>query len=550
MKKQYDNTRNSRTVTSSRGYILVLSMIVLSLGTLVAFGLLRSASNSLAEVGVGKQNAKNFYEVERTINTTTAWLQRNSKNIISAFTGTNFTTNFDIGTATNGANTGTGFPYPTLIKAKSTTNAIQLVNDSYFGTSSFPVTANIDTGVAYNAATDFAAQNFGTGSRVRVLLVWALATDGNYEPIFRIDVINGGTSAERGVHGFNFIKSAFVTGAASTAAPAATPSPAVYAGAGYYGGTGDFTTGSPNNDCWSYVYTWNSVTSQWTRGAQQSNCLITSVDDISLRGAIHGDAKTSKTAGMNAATQALVSGAKCMGAGCVTYTLPSPYTWASVCGGNTRDVTAGTTVAAGITTSGSVTTITSGTTAAEYCYRDITVGSNRTINFGTTDTSAAPRQYYIRNIIFGNSSNARMSFNNSTGAASPLGVAPGNKYIVNVESLGSSINGNNMVGTNLAPSQLELNIIKAGSLTLNGTATMNAILTGNTSHTITHSGNFRYYGAYRSGTVSVSGNATLGFDEAISVPPASIPPVGTPAPTTATIADINFALFKTSQRYR
>ena len=76
----------------------------------------------------------------------------------------------------------------------------------------------------------------------------------------------------------------------------------------------------------------------------------------------------------------------------------------------------------------------------------------------------------------------------------------------------------------------------ASLFNINGTASMNGIIVGTQNHTIEHSGNFKFYGALRSNAVNVIGNATLGYDEDIG---------GTPV-----LSDINFTLYKASQRYR
>jgi hypothetical protein len=116
-------------------------------------------------------------------------------------------------------------------------------------------------------------------------------------------------------------------------------------------------------------------------------------------------------------------------------------------------------------------------------------------------------------------------------------TGPGNKYTIYVDNfVGGSINGNQLVATNLAPNQLEIYVTTDGTLTLNGTASMNGVITMTENSTIRHNGNFPFYGAYRAGAVNVIGNAVLGYDEGI---------VGTPS-----LSDINFTLYKASQRYR
>jgi hypothetical protein len=347
----------NKSTSQEQGYILLSALIMMAVCLIVTAGMLQSATGTSSTRIVSEKNTKNFYDVERSINSVTAWLQSNSKNLVTAFSSANFSTNFDLGSPAAGVNEGTAFAVPTLIKMKGTNNAVQLTNSSYFGTSAFPNTTNIDTGAAFNAASAFSSANFGDGVSVRLLAVWALATDGHYQPIFRVDAVTGGEDPEHGVHGLNFIKSALLT---STT------------GVGYYASYGDFATGSPNNQCWSYQYTWNAGTSTWSRGAARSNCIITSQDDISLRSAIHGNVYTNKANGV-ALNGGSVSGTKCQGAGCVTYTLPVNPNWTTRCGA----------VAPVDVTAAGTTNLAAGGTLATQCFRDITVGSNRTINFTT-----------------------------------------------------------------------------------------------------------------------------------------------------------------------
>lgn len=380
-----------------------------------------------------------------------------------------------------------------------TNNAVQLTNNSYFGASAFPTSTNIDTNATFDAASAFATADFGENVNVRLLMVWALATDGHYQPIFRIDAVTGGEGPDHGVHGVNFIKSSLVTGDS---------------GIGYYSQTGDFSTGTPNNECWSYQYTWNAGTSTWTRGAARSNCLILSQDDIILRSAIHGSVMTNKPNGISLSGGS-ISGSQCANPGCVSYTLPVNPTWAVRCAGAPI---------VDVTIASAVQNLTSGAALAQQCYRNVTVPSNRRVNFATVN-----HPYYIQNLILQNNSNSRMSFSTS---------GPGNKYMIYADNFnGGSINGNLMISTNLAPHQLEIYLTQGGTtFTLNGTATINAVFVGTNTTTIRHNGNFPFYGAYRANTVQVLGNATLGYDEALG---------GSPV-----LTDINFTLFKASQRYR
>ncbi len=481
----------------NRGSALLGVIAVLAIAMIITAGLLTSSTGTLAARRVVESNAKNFYEVERTINTVAAWLQSNSKNIVRAFDSANFSTNFDLGDPVAGANEGSAFAVPTLLKMHGTNNAVQLTNDSYFGTSAFPTTTNIETNAAFNAVSAFQSADFGTNAKVRLLVVWALATNGHYQPIFRIDALTGGNGPEHGVHGINFLKSALVTG---------------NSGVGYYADDGDFATGNGNNDCWSYQYSWDAATTTWSRGAARSNCLVTGQDDIELKSAIHGSVMTNKAHGINL-DGGSISGTRCEGSGCVGYTLPPAIPYNTSCSG-----IAGQSITAGVDTP-----VSSGAALAQQCFLSITVGSNKSVILNTPNVP-----YYIKTLTLQNNSNSKLKF---------ATVGPGNKYILYVDSFaGGQVNGNQLVATNLAPNQLEIHLTKAGTMTLNGTAVMNGVFIGNLDHTIKHLGNFRFYGALRSNAVQVTGNATLGYDEALG---------GSPG-----LTDINFTLYKASQRYR
>lgn len=116
-------------------------------------------------------------------------------------------------------------------------------------------------------------------------------------------------------------------------------------------------------------------------------------------------------------------------------------------------------------------------------------------------------------------------------------VGPGSKYTLYVNSLaGGSINGNQWVATNLAPNQLEINITADGTLTLNGTATINGVINHTNNSTVVLNGNFQFFGAVRSNAISVQGNAVFNYDEGIG--------------TGGGLSDIQFSLYKASQRYR
>ena len=491
-------TIHSKRQRKEGGYVLLGILLLLALGLVVTAGMLQSATGTLSTRKVTESNTKNFYDVERTINMVTAWLQDNSKNLVNAFNSSNFSNNFDLGDPVAGVNEGTAFAVPTLVKMKGTNNAVQLTNSAFFGTSAFPQTTNIDTNASFDAVSAFEGANFGTGVNVRLLMVWALATDGHYQPIFRVDAVTGGSEPEHGVHGLNFIRSSLLTGPG---------------GVGFYASGGGLETGSPNNVCWSYKYSWDAGTNAWNRGAARSNCIVLGRAGIALKSAIHGSVLTNQDEGITL-NGGSVSGTMCQHAGCHSYSLPVVPDWQARCGGE---------AAVTVVAAANPTNLVSGDALSQQCYQDVTIPSNKTINFATAD-----KPYYIKNLVPQNNSNSKITFTT---------VGPGHKYILYVDNLANgAINGNQLVATNLAPNQLEIYITKGGTLILNGTASMNGVITGREDLLIKHAGNFPFYGAYRAGTVKVIGNATLGYDEALGSAPA--------------LTDISFSLYKASQRYR
>ncbi|HMO18999.1 MAG TPA: hypothetical protein PKA63_07790 [Oligoflexia bacterium] len=483
---------------NQKGYILLGVMVLTGLAMLVSSSMLQTSESSNKVRYVLKKDAENFYNVESTINKVTAWLQENSANMVGGFKKDSFESNFNLSSPSGASNQGEAFIIPTMVKMKGSGEAVQLTNNAFFGSSAFPTTSNLVTGASFNPVTAFQSMDFGNDVSVRLLMVWATETNGNYQPIFRIDAVTG-SDPERGVHGINFIKSSLVT---------------ANGGIGYYSQAAPFSTGSPNNQCWSYKFTWNEGTQTWSRGAPRSNCIITSRSNISLKSAIHGSVASLVNNGVQL-NGGSVSGDVCAGPGCpVSFTLPNEPSWDDRCGGVPQ---------VNITAASANHLIASGDTLASQCFHTISIGANRGVRFTTPD-----KPYYIKNLLPQNNSNSRIHFDT---------VTPDKKYQLYIDNLANgSINGNQLVGTNLAPHQLEIYITAGGLLRLNGTAALHGIITGNVGHTIELLGNFSFYGALRSNTVQVNGNAVLGYDEDLGGEPV--------------LTDINYTLYKASQRYR
>lgn len=475
------------THNAERGHTLVVVMSVLALSMVLTLGMAElSASSSRTRQAVTRQ-ASDYYEVEETVGRIVTWLQQNSKSLVTAFTSSNFNANFDLGQPSAGANEAPNFAVPTMVKMKGTNNSVMLSNNEFFGTSSFPNTTHIDNGTPFNAIQSFQDADLG-GANARVVLTWARETDGSFEPIFRIDVMTG-NNPDRGVHSWSYVYSTLVSSAGAV---------------GFYGR--DFLTlQTPNNNCVSYQYTRNG--SSWSRGAPRANCPIASNGMINISSKVHGTAKALPNPGVSLNPPGgEVSNGVCEGAGCHSFTLPSFNSWAEYCPTHSGDLT-----------------ISSNTTLpAGGCWRDITISNNRTLTL--TDTT---EPYYIRSINY-NGNNAALAFGS---------IPEGQRVTLYTEALNSNnhINGNKLFNMDNAPHQVLINYLGTETLRFNGTAQMNAVVVAPYASIIVN-GNFNFYGGIWAKDLTVSGNATISYDEALG--------------GASVVNDLNFAVRKTSQRYR
>lgn len=490
---------NNKTHADSRekGYIFLGVLFVLSLSLMVGAGLMRSvASNSKLRSTV-KHQTKNYYEVESTLSKVVAWMQLNSKSLVSAFTAAEFSNNFDLGSPVIGDNDGLDFKMPTMVKMLGTNDSVLLSNNAFFGTSAFPATTHIDSGASFDAVTEFESADFGEAN-ARVILVWARETAGNYQPIFRVDVMTG-NNPDRGVHSFSYIYSELEN--------ADNTSPFL----GFYG-EDSLTTWTSTNKCNSYQYTYAS--GAWSKGAVRSNCTVNTDLAMVLRSKISGNANTNLVSGITLSGSGLVSGAACDGPGCHTIAPTSLNTWATDCPVHQGDLTIN-----------SNTTLTpSGSAPSQNCWRDITVNSNKTLTFDST-----AEVYHIRKLEI--KGNGNLAFAN---------VAPGDQITIYVEEIvGDKINGNALYNMNNAPQVLKLYYTGTRAIKLNGTAAFNVCIDSPLAN-VTLQGNFNFHGGIKAKNLTVTGNSVIFADEAGCG--------GTT--TTSTVSDLNFSLKKASQRYR
>lgn len=472
---------------NEKGYVLVGVLFILTLSLIIAAGMLNSSATNAKTRALVTTQADYYYEAEETLNRVTAWLQSNSKNIVNAFSSANFNNNFDRGAPALGDNEGEFFGVPTMVKMKGSAHSVMLSNNPFFGQAAFPATTNIDSGAPFDAMAAFQSADLGRAN-ARLILIWARQTDGAYEPIFRADVITG-NNPDRGVHSYSYVYSTLVN---------------LTGGVGFYGKTHLFLE-TPNNDCYSYQYTYNA--GAWSRGAPRSNCPVASDAEINISSKVYGTAKTLLEDGIVLSPPGgSVSGEKCMGAGCHNYHLPALGNWDSYCPGNTTDVT-----------------ISSDTTwPAGGCWRNVTINHKKTLNL--TDTH---NPYYIKYINFGGDQ-AHLDF----------GSLPQDQQVtLFVEQLNNNyhFNGNNMLNTHNAPHQVWINYLGSEKLYLDGTAAINAVIIAPYA-IVDVRGNFNFYGGIQALTLDVGGHARINYDEALGYMPV--------------LSDITYDLKKTSQRYR
>jgi hypothetical protein len=472
------------------GFALLGVLVLLMLGLMVTSGMLDSASTNTKTRALVKTRATYYYEVEETLNKTVAWMQENSKNLVGAFTDSNFSTNFDLGAPVLGDNEGQHFGVYSMVKRSGTNDSVMLSNNSFFGTPSFPTTENIDTGDSFDAVTAFQNADLGNAN-ARVVLIWARETDGSYEPVFRVDVVTA-NNPDRGVHSFSYI---YTTLSATAGA------------IGFYGKQSlNFQT--PNNDCYSYAYSYDAGSNSWSKGAPRSNCPIASDGPIDISSDIYGTAKTLLDDGISLNPPGGdVSGSSCAGSSCHSYSLPSVGTWASYCPSHNGDETASNDV-----------------WSSAGCWQDVKIANRKTLTLTDYDNP-----YYFRSLEYGGNK-AELEFGV---------IPPGKKIKIYVEEIKANgnghINGNNYINAHSAPHQVELYYLGYSELKLNGTAAMGGVIYAPNAK-VTVNGNFNYYGGIHAKELEISGNARVNYDETDAA--------------LGSLNDMKFALKKASQRYR
>ena len=498
--------------THEQGSVLIGVLILLSLALLITAGMLDSAATHSKTRALVNTQSNYYYQVEETMNRVVAWLQKNSKNLVTAFNKDHFKDNFWLApTPVMGSNEGEFFGVPTVVKmASDHGKSVMLSNNSFFGQSSFPMSQNLDTHASFNPIASFQSTNFGKAN-ARLLLVWARETNGDYEPIFRVDVVTG-NNPDRGVHSYSYIYSHLVHAGVGSVGFS-----------GFYGKNSvNFQTG--NNNCFSYLYAYEAPGS-WRQGSPRANCLVYGDSGITVSSTINGSVKTLLSRGITYEQKGRSTGTDCTGAGCHSYQLPDYNDWASHC--PQSDVaTSDLVVNADQTLEVGQAAHNSG------CWRNVTV-NGKVLTLKTANEVGGSlsdiKAYYFKDLnLVGN--NAKIALEN----------LESNKYVmIFTETMGNNhINGNQYYNPRNAPHQLVLNWLSTADVILDGTASFNVFIVAPKANVRTL-GNFIFYGGIAAKTLVFSGDDRPNADE-----------TGIQIPAAPVLTDMNYTLKKASQRYR
>lgn len=495
------------------GYILVSILILSALAALLTITALDSSSTGRNAIASTRKAETEYFDAEGAMQTAYAWLNEQSANWGSLFSGSVFVTTFTRSTTPSVGSNDTGhFTVPTRIKLFGTNNsAIIHNNGEAFGSSAFPPSTNLISGASYHALSDFSAR-VNLSSLVRITLVDAIPLDPTslttteYSPVFRIDALR---AADRGGQ-----VSALVTGKMLT-----TP------GSGFSGK--DFV--ELRQSCDSYQS--STASPIYSAASRRANCPVASEGAVSIHSSttVHGSitTKSSITSGnpwggsvcASFASGCPVQGTICTGSTCQPPTITiTPSSFAAACSSTAPDLTIsnGNSEATAWTieshkTTNPTTNQPSGSPANTYrnnCWNKLTINANRWARFRAGLSGSTPTAFYIKTLDIAN--NATVLFDDNNGKQITL-------YVESI--VGNSYNGNQIGGlkstspiTMIPPNMLKVNYWGTAPLTLNGNAMMNSFLVAPTAG-VTVSGNFTYNGGIMAKSLVASGAGALHYDE-------------------------------------
>lgn len=508
-----ERTGKIRNSNEEGGYILVSILILSALAALLTIIALDSSATGRKAITSTKKAESEYFDAEGAMQTAYAWINEQSSNWGSLFSGSVFVTTFTRSTTPSiGANDTGQFTVPTRIKLFGTNNSAIIHNRSTaFGSAAFPVSTNLITGASYNALSDFAAK-VNLTSLVRITLVDAIPLDPTslatteYSPVFRIDALR---AADRGGH-----VSALVTGKMLT-----TP------GSGFSGK--DYV--ELRQSCDSYQS--STASPVYSAGSRRANCPVASDGPVSIHSSttVHGSVTTKSSLATGSpwggsicasfASGCPVQGTICAGSTCQPPTIRlTPSSFAAACASTAPNLTIsnGSNEASASTIESSKDTNVStnqpaGTPSNTYrnnCWNNLEIRANKWARFRAGSSGSTPTAFYIKTLDIAN--NATILFDDNGGKQITL-------YVEQI--VGNSYNGNQIGGlkstsptTMIPPNMLKVNYWGTAALTLNGNAMMNSFLVAPNA-AVTVSGNFTYNGGIMAKSLVASGAGALHYDE-------------------------------------
>ena len=498
---------------SQGGYILVAVLVLFTIALSFTVTALTSSSSGRISISSARNAEKEYFDAESTMQSAYAWLNQESSNFGSLFSGSVFVNTFSRSTSPSIGSNDTGLlKIPTRIKVSGTNNSIILHNSSdAFGTAVFPPSTNLITGQAFNGLSTFSSQTFSNGI-VRITLIDAIPLDPTnlssteYSPVFRIDALR---AKDRGGH-----VSSIITGKMQTAP-----------GSGFVGK--DYL--EMRQSCDSYQS--SNTSPSWSASNRRANCPIASEKTIYIHQntTIYGSATTKQSLEgaspwggplcASFASGCPVKGTVCSGSTCqppvVTLT---PASFASACSSTAPNLTISSGTNEGnaptiesLKTPSTSTNTPAGTPANTYrnnCWDTLKINSGRWARFRAGLNGSTPVAFYVKNLDIAN--NATVLFDDNGGKQITI-------YVERI--VGDNYNGNQIgglkspsAGTLIPPNMLKINYWGTNSLTLNGTAQMNSFLVAPNA-TVNVSGNFTYNGGIMANRLVATGSGALHYDE-------------------------------------
>ncbi len=577
------------------GYLMIGVLGLITVVAILSANMNVSLNNAVKATSTVNLVNDRYYEVEKAISEVNNWLQQNTTNLGAYFDSANFGTYFVLKTNEDvlGTNEVANFGVPTRVRVKTTGNLTPMIsNNSQFGTSNFPSIGSFNPVTSFNTAFPNASNG---GVNMKLTLIWAENNLNNgYNPVFRIDAITG-NNPDRGIHLYanivgNFSMNVFpdVVGTGTVANPE-TSYMRDYIN--FFGQNSVDNTGS--STCKSANWTYSG--GAWARGADGSNCIISSTTAVTLGGSgykVYGGVYSPQA--LSATTRAKITNnnalaAECPNGGCVGLYNPlrarfdrnldgtvnsTDYSWAQYCPNNGTKVCPVGSGAGGTNPANCDITVSANTVfnLPAGCYDTVTIANKGTLKLNeltlaTIDATMkgkdgnaldfSQQDLLLSTLPYPHSKAIYIRSMSLSGGQAAVTINPGTgddgTFVdAYVEVWNGNINGGQLVNSTAAPYKLRL-MLAGNSITLNGTAQMNAhIVAPFQNSVVTTSGTFDFYGSLKAYGISATGNGKLFADgtggNLITIPSVVAKLVSYNPPTK--VYSITFDTYKISQKFR